>query len=159
MVLRYTTGMIFDFPLASRKRKVTFLLTFLTLVVITLGRQTGYLGTYVPIELWQVATVYLVASIVLNLVRFFTITAYRKRSQLPVGERDNFVLGVDSLVALIVFVITAMSLFSIFDVAIQTFLTSISLFAVALVLIFRDYISNFLDIFIFMFYYDLNIVV
>jgi len=157
IVLGYTTGMIFDFPLASRKRKVAFLLTFMTLVVITLGRQTGYLGTYVPIELWQVATVYLVASIVLNLVRFFTITAYRKRSQLPVGERDNFVLGVDSLVALIVFVVTAMSLFSIFDVAIQTFLTSISLFAVALVLIFRDYISNFLDSFRLMFSTDFQI--
>jgi len=149
--------MVMDFPLASRKRKVIFLFTFLSLVIIVLGRQTGYLGTYVPIELWQIVTVYLVASVVLNLVRFFTITAYRKRSHLPIGERDNFVLGVDSLVALIVFVVTAMSLFSIFDVAVQTFLTSISLFAVALVLIFRDYISNYLDSFRLMFSTDFQI--
>jgi small-conductance mechanosensitive channel len=91
------------------------------------------------------------------MVRFFAITAYRRRSQLPVGERDNFVLGFDSLVALVVFAVTAVSLFSIFNVALQTFLTSISLFAVALVLIFRDYISNFLDSFRLMFSTDFQI--
>lgn len=127
------------------------------MVAIVFGRYYEILGTYLPVQIWEVLTVYLVASIILNLVRFFAITAYRRRCQLPVGERDNFVLGVDSLVALVVFVVTAVSLFSIFDVALQTFLTSISLFAVALVLIFRDYISNFLDSFRLMFSTDFQI--
>jgi small-conductance mechanosensitive channel len=149
--------MNFNFPLVTRQRKVLFILKIIFLVAIVFGRYYEILGTYLPIELWQVLTVYLVTSIILNLVRFFAITAYRRRSQLPVGERDNFVLGFDSLVALVVFAVTAVSLFSIFNVALQTFLTSISLFAVALVLIFRDYISNFLDSFRLMFSTDFQI--
>jgi len=149
--------MAFDFPLVTRQRKILFLLKIIFLVAIVFGRYYEILGTYLPVQIWEVLTVYLVASIILNLVRFFAITAYRRRCQLPVGERDNFVLGVDSLVALVVFVVTAVSLFSIFDVALQTFLTSISLFAVALVLIFRDYISNFLDSFRLMFSTDFQI--
>jgi small-conductance mechanosensitive channel len=149
--------MAFDFPLVTRQRKVLFILKIIFLVAIVFGRYYEILGTYLPVQIWEVLTVYLVASIILNLVRFFAITAYRRRCQLPVGERDNFVLGVDSLVALVVFVVTAVSLFSIFDVALQTFLTSISLFAVALVLIFRDYISNFLDSFRLMFSTDFQI--
>lgn len=156
-VTRYTDNMIFDFSLVARQRKVMFLLKIIFLIAIVVGQSYELLGVYLPIELWQVITVYLIASIILNSVRFFTVTAYRKRSHLPVGERDNFVLGVNSLVALVVFLVTVVSLFSIFDVAFQTFLTSISLFAVALVLIFRDYISNFLDSFRLMFSTDFQI--
>jgi small-conductance mechanosensitive channel len=94
---------------------------------------------------------------VANLVRFFAVTAYRKRSLLPVGERDNFILGVDALSALVVFLITAGSSFVVFDVAFQTFFASISVVAVALVLIFRDYISNYLDSFRLMFSTDYRI--
>ena len=108
-------------------------------------------------EFWQILAIFLLVSSIANLVRFFTVTAYRKRSLLPVGERDNFILGVDSLSALIVFLITAASVFAVFNIAFQTFLTSISLFAVALVLIFRDYISNYLDSFRLMFSTDYRI--
>jgi len=149
--------MSFDFSLVTKQRKAALGFKIIFLIVILFGQSYEYLGAYLPIELWEVLTVFLIASIILSLVRFFTVTAYRRRSLLPVGERDNFVLGVDSLSALVVFLVTVGGVFSVFDIALQTFLTSISLFAVALVLIFRDYISNFIDSFRLMFSNDYRI--
>ena len=124
---------------------------------IVAGMSNGYLGVFVPVEFWQIVAIFLLVSSTANLVRFFTVSAYRKRSLLPVGERDNFILGIDSLSALLVFLITGASVLAVLDIAFQTFLTSISLFAVALVLIFRDYISNYLDSFRLMFSTDYRI--
>lgn len=149
--------MISNFTNITKERKLTFVFKILFLGLIVFGIDQGYLGQYLPVELWEVVVVFLVASIFFNLVRFFMVTSYRKRSLLSVGQRDNFVLGIDSLSALVVFVITASSLFLIFDIAFRTFLTSISLVAVALVLIFRDYISNYLDSFRLMFTADYRI--
>ena len=129
----------------GKQRKYTFLGKVILLIVILFGLTYDYLGVFVPVELWRILAIFLFISSVANLVRFFTVTAYRKRSLLPVGERDNFISGIDSLAALIVFIITLASVFAVFEIAFQTFLTSISLVAVALVLIFRDYISNYLD--------------
>lgn len=149
--------MISDFTLVTKERKVTFVFKLIFLGLILFGQVTERLGTYLPIEVWKVVTVFLIVSSVLNLARFFTVTSYRKRSLLPVGERDNFILGIDSLAALVGFLVTVGSIFIIFDIAFQTFLTSISLVAVALVLIFRDYISNYLDSFRLMFTSDYRI--
>jgi small-conductance mechanosensitive channel len=109
------------------------------------------------VELLQVGIAFLASSVFANLVRFFVITAYRKRNSLPVGEHNNFVLGIDSLSTLIVFLFTLFTTFAIFNIPFQTFLTSVSLVAVALVLIFRDYISNYLDSFRLMFSSDYRI--
>jgi len=136
--------MISDFILVAQKRKVAFIFKLVVLAAIVVGQTVGYLQ-FIPPELLQLLTIFLVASLGLNLVRFFTVTAYRRRSLLPVGERDNFILGVDSLSTLVIFIISLVSVFAVFEIAFQTFLTSISLVAVALVLIFRDYISNYLD--------------
>ena len=145
------------FSLISNQRKYTFLAKVMLLSFIVAGMSNGYLGVFVPVEFWQIVAIFLLVSSTANLVRFFTVSAYRKRSLLPVGERDNFILGIDSLSALLVFLITGASVLAVLDIAFQTFLTSISLFAVALVLIFRDYISNYLDSFRLMFSTDYRI--
>jgi len=145
------------FFLVSKQRKYAVLVKLTSLVAIIIGLLNGYLGVFIPVEYWQILVIFLLISSIANLVRFFTVTAYRKRSLIPVGERDNFILGVDSLSALIVFLITVASAFIVFDVAFQTFFASISVVAVALVLIFRDYISNYLDSFRLMFSTDYRI--
>ena len=152
-----TLGHMKIFTLISPVRKCSLLLKIIALLAIVALEYFGYLGTYLPIEIWNLLVVFLVISSLFNLVRFVTIASYRKRSLLPVGQRDNFVLGIDSLSTLAVFIVVAASGFLIFDIAFQTFITSISLFAVALVLIFRDYISNYLDSFRLMFSVDYQI--
>ena len=149
--------MVIDFSLVTSEKKYVFFVKLLSLVAVLVAQAYELIGNYLPIELWQIIIVYLVADLLLSLVRFFTVTAYRKRSLLPVGQRDNFVLGVDSLKALLVFLVTAGSTFAIFDIAFQTFFASISVVAVALVLIFRDYITNYLASFRLMFTADYRI--
>jgi len=149
--------MISDFALVAKKRKVSFAIKLAALVAITLAQATSYLGQLIPDQAFHLLTILLIVSLSLNLIRFFTVTAYRRRSLLPVGERDNFILGIDSLSNLIVFIVMLASVFAVFEIAFQTFLTSISLVAVALVLIFRDYISNYLDSLRLMFTTDFQI--
>lgn len=145
------------FLMIGRKRKIALAAYIVLLLAIMAGVKYGFLGSYLPVEFWQIAEIYLAASVVASLVRVFSINSYRKRHSLPVGERDNFVLGIDSLTNLVVVFFTIVGALVVFRVPFQTFLTSISLVAVALVLIFRDYISNYLDSFRLMFSTDFKI--
>ena len=94
------------------------------------------------IALFSVA---LAAYLAANLIRFSLVTTYRRRHKLEVGDRDNFILGMDALVSLFTIVITGISVFPIFDIPFQEFLTGLSLFAVAIVWGFQPYITNFFD--------------
>jgi len=148
---------MFNFSLISSETKYYLLCKICVLILLVALQSFGYLEAYLPVEIANLLVVFLVVSSVFDLIRFVTIASYRKRSLLPVGQLDNFVLGVDSLSNLFVFVVVVASAFVIFDIALQTFIASISLFAVALVLIFRDYISNYLDSFRLMFSADYQI--
>ncbi|MCA9361636.1 mechanosensitive ion channel [Candidatus Kaiserbacteria bacterium] len=146
-----------EFFLVARRRKFLFITRVFFLLLIIAGLSFGFLGVYLPAEIWELIIIFLVSNIVANIIRFFTVTSYRKRSLLPVGEQDNFILGIDSVSALFIFFVTVASTFIIFNIPVQAFLTSISVFAVALVLIFKDYISNYLDSFRLMFSADYRI--
>jgi small-conductance mechanosensitive channel len=148
---------MFGFPLISADKKHTFVLNIFLLIGLVVLQSFEPIKAYLPIEIWNVVITFLAVSVVFNLVRFITITAYRTRNKLPVGQRDNFVLGVDSLTTLAVFVVVFAAGLYIFGIAFQTVITSLSLVAVALVLIFRDYISNYLDSFRLMFSTDYKI--
>jgi|AntRauTorcE11897_2_1112592.scaffolds.fasta_scaffold07939_2 small-conductance mechanosensitive channel len=143
-----------NFPLISADKKYIFFFKLLLLIALVVLRSLDSIKAYLPIEIWNVVMMFLAVSVVFNLVRFITITAYRTRNKLEAGQRDNFVLGVDSLTRLAVFIVVVAAALFIFGIAFQTVITSISLVAVALVLIFRDYISNYLDSFRLMFSTD-----
>jgi len=148
---------MFGFPLISADKKHTFVLNIFLLIGLVVLQSFEPIKAYLPIEIWNVVITFLAVSVVFNLVRFITITAYRTRNKLPVGQRDNFVLGVDSLTTLAIFIVVTAAAFFIFGIAFQAVVASISLVAVALVLIFRDYISNYLDSFRLMFTADYQI--
>ncbi len=145
------------FFIIGQRRKIALAVQLALLIAVVAGLRLGLLGHYLPAEYWQVIELYLVASIVASVMKIVTISTYRKRHSLPVGERDNFVLGLDSLFNLLTVFVTIVGALIIFDIPFQTFLTSLSLVAVALVLIFRDYISNYLDSFRLMFSTDYKI--
>lgn len=141
----------------STRRLGSITVKFCLLIAIVVSLQSGLLGSYLPGEFWALVTIYLTASVVFHLIRASLISAYRKRNKLKKGERDNFVLGMNSLVELVTFFVTFLAGLWVLDIPFQTFLTSISLVAVALVLIFRDYISNYLDSFRLMFSTDFRL--
>ncbi len=143
--------------LISSRRKFKLLVQLAALVSVSFGMQWNLLGNYLPIEFWEVARLYLLTALLLGVIRAFMVTSYRKRNKLEVSDRDNFILGTDSLEKLVTVFVTFIGALVILDIAFQEFLTSISLVAVALVLIFRDYISNYLDSFRLMFSTDYRI--
>lgn len=141
----------------SYRRMMTILVQIVTLVSVIAGLQLGLLGNYLPTEFWMVVRIYLIASIILHILRAVVVSSYRRRNKIVAGTPDNFVLGMNSLTELMTFFVTAVGILWVLQIPFQTFLTSLSLVAVALVLIFRDYISNYLDSFRLMFSTDFKI--
>lgn len=91
-----------------------------------------------------VAILTTIAYLLFNIVRMFIVSSHRTRRGISRDERDNFTVGMNALVNTATVVAGIVSFFWVFDIAIQSFLSSIALFAVALVLIFQDFIKNFL---------------
>lgn len=134
-------------------------LFFVTLAFVVSGfvYYGGYTQPYMPQSWLVLVIVFLALNFLVGSVTFLIVSAYRQRSNLEVGERDNFILGVDALGRTFVAVATFGSILPIFDIPFHQFLTSLSLVAVALVLIFKDNIANFLDGYRLMFSSDLLI--
>lgn len=129
----------------SLKRKLWFVSVSSALIAIAIMNRGGALSVYVPTEVIRLGIVMLSSYVFVSLVRFFVVTAYRKRHGHGKGDRSNFVLAVDATGSIIVTLITIVSFFPIFDVPVTQFLTSISLFSVALGILFKDYLQNFFD--------------
>lgn len=148
---------MFHFLLVRRQRKISLVFQFGLFFALSAALSSGLIGNVFPANFWVAILVFLGTSILVNTVRILTISTYRRRHDIAVGDRDNFVLGIDSLANLVIGVATFFGTLVAFNIAFQTFFTSISLVAVALVLIFRDYISNYLDSFRLMFSTDFSI--
>ncbi len=110
--------------------------------------------TQLPRELLQLATLALAVSVVGSIVRILIIGNYRRRLKLEPGEKDNFVLGIDAAANVFVLLVTLGGIFPIFGVPFLQFLTSLSLFSVALAWLFKEYLNNFFDSFRLMFSTD-----
>lgn len=105
-------------------------------------------------ELMLLMLVGLGANIGVSLIRFWIVSTYRIRTKQPIGERDNFMMGVDSLSNLLVLLIIIGGIFPVFAIPFTSFLTSISLFSVAIAWLFKEYLTNFFDSFRLMFSKD-----
>lgn len=129
----------------SLRRKLWFVMMSVTLITIAVMNRGGSLSAYLPIEVIRLGMVILGSYLFVSLMRFFVVTAYRKRHGHGKGDRSNFVLAVDATGSIIVTLITIASIFPVFDVPVTQFITSISLFSVALGILFKDYLQNFFD--------------
>jgi small conductance mechanosensitive channel len=98
--------------------------------------------------------VYLATSAMVSMVRFWIVTAYRRRTQLPAGEADNFTLGVDAASTILVTLFVLGSLFPIFGLPFAESLMTLSVFSVAAAWLFKEYFTNFIDGFRLMFSRD-----
>jgi len=97
------------------------------------------------------------ASFVLSTLQILLVSMYRRRQKLPVGESDNFILGINALARLVFLVVVIGSVFPIFGIPFGTFLTSLSVFSVAIAWLFKEYLTNYFASFRLMFSTDLRI--
>ncbi len=132
--------------LVSPWRKVRLVVLLLLLIAAM------YLPRFVPVgefpivsQLLELGVVFLAISSIVTVIRFTMVTAYRRRYQLKPGRYDNVIRSIDSTATVIVFAVTFGSIFPVFGIPFQSFLTSLGLVAVGLAIMLRDYAKNFID--------------
>jgi small-conductance mechanosensitive channel len=144
----------------TRKRKRQFLLALFALISLILtyqiyGEAMLALGMSQRILLLAITT--LSINVVTNALRFFVVSSHRKRHGFGNEEHDNFTVGMNAVVNTVTVLGFLVAVFVVFDIEVRSFLNSIALFAVALTLIFQDYIKNILNGFSIMFSADFEI--
>ena len=100
---------------------------------------------------------YFALSLLMSFIKSFFVFLYKKKNEHTSDYYDNFILGIDRVSFLALNIGFFFFFLYLINVNIQNFITSISIFAVALVLIFKDYISNMINGMIIMFSPDLNL--
>lgn len=138
----------------STARKLLWLLSVVVLGAIIYLNHIGWLKQYLHSGYIQILIVFFSSYTILTFIRFALISTYRQRIKVPNDERDNFIIGMDSIVWLIVLLVTVGSIFPILSIPFLSFLTSLSLFSVAFAWLFKEYLTNFIDSYRLMFSKD-----
>jgi small-conductance mechanosensitive channel len=102
-------------------------------------------------QLLSLAFSVLITNITLNVIRIVVVSRHRKQRNISNEEHDNFTVGLNALVNIATMLATIIATFIVFDIEFRSFLSSIALVAVALTIIFQDFIKNFLFGFAIMF--------
>jgi small-conductance mechanosensitive channel len=111
----------------------------------------------IPRNLISAVTVYLTAHIIISFSRLTLVAIYLRRRQRQTDYRDNFIIGINQIASILSFIALVFSVFFLFEISPQDFVTSISIFAAALAILFKDYINNMINGLILMFSSHLSI--
>lgn len=128
------------------KFPITFLIKIILLGIIIVFFSTK--GTIDP-KVWWLQPIkgfssFLVPSIIISIIRFIIIAFYNARHA-KVAVRGNFVLGINRLTAMLNVVFMIIALMIAFGIKPIEFLTSLTIVAMAIAVLFRDYITNMLS--------------
>lgn len=85
---------------------------------------------------------FLTGSILIAIGRFTLIAIYRRRNKKNNRVRGNYILGINQIATLLNVVFGVLGLMIAFGINPKEFLTSITIVAMAIALLFRDYITN-----------------
>lgn len=144
----------------STHRKRIFVLTLLLLVVLLVTPQLRFniiLPLPYTVEVVRLTALVIATNIFANIIRIFVVSNHRKRRNISNQEKDNFTVGMNAVVNATTVFAFIIFFFIVFNIEFRSFLNSIALFAVALTLIFIDFIKNFLYGLVIMFSNDYEI--
>lgn len=85
---------------------------------------------------------FLTGSILIAIGRFILILIYRRRNKKNNRVRGNYILGINQIATILNIVFAILGLMMAFGINPKEFLTSITIVAMAIALLFRDYITN-----------------
>lgn len=140
-----------------RRRKRQFLLLCIFLLTLLGALESNVVDT-IPFvagrQLAKLAAITTAFHLLVSLIRFFVVSTHRKRQGYKTEERDRFIVGVNAIVNALTAIGFIVTIFFVFSIEVQEFLNSIALFAVALTLIFQEYIKSVLNGFKIMFSAD-----
>lgn len=146
--------------MVSAHRKRQFVLTATLLAVVLFFRAFSVaLVAHLPYatKVIDVITYTLVTNVTINALRIFIVSSHRTRREISNEEHDNFTVGVNAIVNAATVLAVILFIFIFFDIEVKSFLSSIAIFAVAITIIFQDFIKNFLSGFAIMFSADYEI--
>ncbi|MBK1441427.1 mechanosensitive ion channel [Parapedobacter sp. ISTM3] len=85
---------------------------------------------------------FLTGSVLISIGRFMFIALYKQRNTKNDRIRGNYVLGINQIAALLNVAFAVIGLMLMFGINPKEFLTSITIVAMAIALLFKDYITN-----------------
>ncbi len=85
---------------------------------------------------------FLTGSVFISIARFMLVSLYRGRNKKTDRVRGNYELGINQIATLVNVVFAVLGLMLVFGIDPAKFLTSITIVAMAIALLFRDYITN-----------------
>lgn len=131
---------------------------FLIIILFLIGylfqdffQEAQFLG-----QLYGLVIFYIILSIIIGFVSSLIIFLYKKKNKFQESHLDNFTIGISRLSFFIINAIFVLVSVHILFVNILTLATSLTIVAVAIVLIFKDYISNFINGVLLMFSTDVK---
>jgi len=85
---------------------------------------------------------FLTGSVLISIGRFVLISVYRRQNKKNNRVRGNYILGITQIATLLNVIFLVLGLMLVFGINPKEFLTSITIVAAAIALVFRDYITN-----------------
>ncbi|MBC8032560.1 MAG: mechanosensitive ion channel [Chitinophagaceae bacterium] len=101
--------------------------------------------------LGQSLMVFIGASLIVSVIRLILVTWYIRKNRLNSNIKDNFILGINSIVSVLNTVLLVLAFMVFIGIDPKEFLTSITIVAAAIALTFKDYITNMINGLIIMF--------
>lgn len=95
--------------------------------------------------------VFLGPSLVISVLRLVIIYWYIRKHKFKSNIKDNFILGINRIVSILNTVFLVIAFITMFNVAIEDFIFSVSIVAAAIAVTFKDYITNMINGLIIMF--------
>lgn len=108
-------------------------------------------------QLFGLLIFYMILTIIFEYGSSLIIFLYRKKNKLQTSHIDNFTIGIGRLSFFLAHAIFVLVSIHILFINILTLATSLTIVAVAMVLIFKDYISNFINGVLLMFSTDIKL--
>jgi small-conductance mechanosensitive channel len=147
---------------ASKRRMISYPWRELGLLLLKVVLALGLIGLTtiepawwqslsIPVRYLDALLLFLVAQVVIHLLRMTIITVYTRRRRLPHGIVDNFILGINQIASIAVFLAFLISALLVLNIDIREALTAISIVAAAIAILSKDYVSNMINGMILMF--------
>lgn len=128
-----------------RRNLISFVIRAFLLVAITysfVALKYFYLEHYKIQELAYALNTFLTGSVLISIGKWLIILFYSRRTKKNDGVRGNFVLGVSQIAVIANVVFAVIAIMLALGINPKEFLTSITIVAMAIALLFRDYITN-----------------
>ncbi|KYG82502.1 mechanosensitive ion channel domain-containing protein [Roseivirga echinicomitans] len=140
------------------RRRLFFFLKLILLVVISTWYTSEFEEDSFFAKPFVLAGIYYISGILLvSLGRILMVYFYLKRKKKGTDFKDNFILGINGISAILHVIILLIALLAFFKLDAKEFFTSISIVAAAIAIISKDYIANTINGFILMFSNQLSL--